>query len=180
MPTGAVTPTKAWIEMAHRYSATAIGVLVVVLALLAVLERRRRRIDASPGWAVFTAIWVVAQGVFGALTVTMGLYPAVVTLHLLGGLGLLALLAVQAELYEPRPLPLTPGLRAALLVVAGLVLVQIALGGWVSTNYAVLACREFPSCRGSWWPDMNFAGGFRAAPPARGERQRRLSCRSRR
>jgi heme a synthase len=160
VPTGAVTPTKAWIEMAHRYSATAIGVLVVVLALLAVLERRRRRIDASPGWAVFTAIWVVAQGVFGALTVTMGLYPAVVTLHLLGGLGLLALLAVQAESYEPRPLPLTPGLRAALLVVAGLVLVQIALGGWVSTNYAVLACREFPSCQGSWWPDMNFAEAF--------------------
>lgn len=160
VPTGAVTPAKAWIEMAHRYSATAIGVLVVALALLAVIERRRRRVDAWPGWAVFTAIWIVAQGLFGALTVTMGLYPAVVTLHLLGGLGLLALLAVQAETYEPRPLKLAPALRSAVVVVAGLVLVQIALGGWVSTNYAVLACREFPTCQGSWWPDMNFAEAF--------------------
>ncbi|MDQ2928111.1 MAG: COX15/CtaA family protein, partial [Pseudomonadota bacterium] len=160
VPTGAVTPTKAWIEMAHRYSATAIGVLVVVLAVLAVAERRRGRIVVSPGWAVATVVWIVAQGAFGALTVTMGLYPGIVTLHLLGGLGLLALLAIQIEAYEPRPLPLSPALRSALLLVAALALVQIALGGWVSTNYAVLACREFPTCQGGWWPDMNFAEAF--------------------
>ena len=160
MPTGAVTPTKAWIEMAHRYSATAIGVLVIVLAVLALVERRRGRVNASPGWALATVLWVVAQGAFGALTVTMGLYPGIVTLHLLGGLGLLALLAVQAEAYDPRPFALSPALRSALVVVAGLAFVQIALGGWVSTNYAVLACREFPTCQGSWWPDMNFAEGF--------------------
>ena len=160
VPTGAVTHTKAWIEMAHRYSATAIGVLVIALAVLAILERRRRRVGASPGWAIATVLWIVAQGAFGALTVTMGLYPGIVTLHLLGGLGLLALLAIQAEAYDPRLLSLPPALSSGLAVVAGLVLVQIALGGWVSTNYAVLACREFPTCQGAWWPDMNFAEAF--------------------
>jgi cytochrome c oxidase assembly protein subunit 15 len=160
VPTGAVTPAKAWIEMAHRYSATAIGVLVIALAALAIFERRRGRVDASPGWAVATVLWIVAQGAFGALTVTMSLYPGIVTLHLLGGLGLLALLVIQAETYDPQPLSLRPALRLGLAVVAGLVLVQIALGGWVSTNYAVLACREFPTCQGSWWPDMNFAAAF--------------------
>ena len=66
----------------------------------------------SPAWAVATLVWVLAQGAFGALTVTMRLYPAIVTLHLLGGMALLALLAIQAEIYEPRRLALSPGLRA--------------------------------------------------------------------
>jgi cytochrome c oxidase assembly protein subunit 15 len=160
VPTGAVTPSKAWIEMAHRYSATAIGVLVIALLLLALVERHRKHAAVSPGWAVATLIWIVAQGAFGALTVTMGLYPAIVTLHLLGGLGLLALLVIQAEAYDRRPLVLPPSLRTGLIVVAALACAQIALGGWVSTNYAVLACREFPTCQGAWWPDMNFAEGF--------------------
>ncbi|MGZ5250847.1 MAG: COX15/CtaA family protein, partial [Caldimonas sp.] len=165
VPTGAVTHGKAWVEMAHRYSATAIGVLVVALAVLAVAEARRRRVVASPAWAVATLLWILAQGAFGALTVTMKLYPAIVTLHLLGGLGLLVLLAIQAEVYEPRRLPLTPALRRGLVAVAALAIVQIALGGWVSTNYAVLACSEFPTCQGSWWPDMNFATAFELRRP---------------
>ena len=160
VPTGAVTPEKAWIEMAHRYSATAIGILVVVLAVLAAVEWRRGRVRAAPGWAVATVLWIVTQGAFGALTVTMGLYPGIVTLHLLGGFGLLALLAVQAEVYGPKTLSLSPGLRAGLFAVAAIAIAQIALGGWVSTNYAVLACRDFPTCQGSWWPDMDFSDGF--------------------
>ena len=160
VPTGAVTHDKAWIEMAHRYSATAIGVLVVALTALVIAELLRRRVRISPVWAIATLVWVVAQGAFGALTVTMKLYPAIVTLHLLGGLGLLALLAIQAEVYEPRTITLPNSLRRGLVAVAVLSVVQIALGGWVSTNYAVLACSEFPACQGSWWPDMNFAAGF--------------------
>jgi cytochrome c oxidase assembly protein subunit 15 len=160
VPTGAVTHAKAWIEMAHRYSATAIGVIVLALAVFVIVETSRRRVRASPMWAVATLFWIGVQGAFGALTVTMRLYPAIVTLHLLGGLGLLALLAIQAEVYEPRVIALAPALRRGLVVVTGLVIVQIALGGWVSTNYAVLACSEFPTCQGSWWPDMNFAAGF--------------------
>ena len=165
VPTGAVTHGKAWIEMAHRYSATAIGVLVIALAAFVIVEVRRRRLAVSPGWAIATLVWVVAQGAFGALTVTMRLYPAIVTLHLLGGLGLLALLAIQAEVYEPRRIELAPPLRRGLVAVTVLALLQIALGGWVSTNYAVLACSEFPACQGSWWPDMDFAAAFQLLRP---------------
>ena len=82
------------------------------------------------------------------------------TLHLIGGVGLLALLAIQAERYAPRPLALAPGLRAGLVAVAMLTIVQIALGAWVSSNYAVLACSDFPTCQGSWWPEMDVAEGF--------------------
>jgi cytochrome c oxidase assembly protein subunit 15 len=159
VPTGAVTETKAWIEMAHRYSATAVGLLILTLAVMAWLASRRDP-AVSPRWALATLVWVCLQGAFGAWTVTMKLYPAIVTLHLLGGLGLLALLAVQAERYAPRRLALPAGVRAGLVAVAVLALVQVALGGWVSTNYAVLACRDFPTCQGSWWPEMNVAEAF--------------------
>jgi cytochrome c oxidase assembly protein subunit 15 len=160
-PTGPVTHGKAWVEMVHRYLATGVGVLITVMAISAWTLRRRRAAGLpSPWWATATLAWVIAQGAFGALTVTMKLYPAIVTLHLLGGLGLLALLAVQGQIFAPRPLPAGAGLRALAWGVAGLTVLQIALGGWVSTNYAVLACRDFPTCQGQWWPPMDFAHGF--------------------
>jgi cytochrome c oxidase assembly protein subunit 15 len=95
----------------------------------------------------------------------MKLYPAIVTAHLLGGLGLLALLAAQSQSAERRPLALPPGLVALVGVVAVLSVVQISLGGWVSTNYAVLACSDFPTCQGRWWPPMDFAHGFTVLRP---------------
>jgi cytochrome c oxidase assembly protein subunit 15 len=146
--------------MLHRYSATAIGALVVVLAILALREARRSRGRIGSAWALWTLLWICVQGAFGALTVAWRLYPAIVSLHLLGGVGLLALLAIQAERYAPRSLPLSPGLRAGLVAVAALALLQIALGAWVSSNYAVLACTDFPTCQGSWWPTMDIAEGF--------------------
>ena len=171
MPTGPVTHGKAWVEMIHRYLATGVGVLILVLAITTWLERTRQRRSAtqttvlSPWWATLTLVWVCVQGAFGALTVTMKLFPAIVTLHLLGALLLLALLVLQAVRYAQlhdvaatRGLP--AGQRALLWAALGLLSLQIALGGWVSTNYAVLACTEFPSCQGSWWPEMNFAQGF--------------------
>lgn len=165
VPTGAVTQQKAWIEMTHRYSATAIGVLVIVLAVLAWREWRRGGTRSTPWWAIATAIWIAVQGAFGALTVTMNLYPAIVTLHLLGGMALLALLTIQVESHDPgRRLPaggrVSTALRAGIVATTLLAVVQIALGGWVSTNYAVLACREFPTCQGSWWPDADFDQAF--------------------
>jgi len=160
IPTGAVTATKAWIEMTHRYAATAIGVLVMVLAALALRASRRSDRVVGAGWALVTLGWICVQGAFGALTVTMRLYPAIVTLHLLGGMGLLALLAVQAESYAPRSLAVGPELRVGLVAVAVLTAAQIALGGWVSSNYAVLACSDFPTCQGQWWPEMDIAQGF--------------------
>ena len=164
MPTGPVTFSKAWIEMIHRYLATAVGVLILVLASVSWVERRK--LSVSYVWPLVTLIWVCLQGAFGALTVTMKLFPAIVTLHLLGGMALLALLRAQATGYAlaapggPPPIPLHANTRLALGLVYGLLWIQIALGGWVSTNYAVLACSDFPMCQGSWWPDMDFQHGF--------------------
>jgi cytochrome c oxidase assembly protein subunit 15 len=158
---GPVTQAKAWIEMIHRYLATAVGVLITVMAASAWLEwRRRNPAMPSPWWATATLVWVCVQGAFGALTVTLQLYPAIVTLHLLGGVGLLALLLVQAQLFKPRPLALDGRQRAVLWTLGAMVVAQIALGGWVSTNNAVLACMGFPLCNGQWWPAMDFANGF--------------------
>jgi cytochrome c oxidase assembly protein subunit 15 len=159
-PSGPVTHGKAWVEMIHRYLATAVGLLITVMTVSSWLEARRGRAVVSPWWATATLVWVCAQGAFGALTVTLKLYPAIVTLHLLGGLGLMALLALQAEQAAPRPMPLSSGTRRLLYGLTALVLLQVALGGWVSTNYAVLACQEFPTCQGSWWPAMDFRHGF--------------------
>jgi cytochrome c oxidase assembly protein subunit 15 len=121
-------------------------------------QRRHSRV-LSPWWPTFTLVWVCLQGAFGALTVTMKLFPAIVTLHLMFGIGLLALLMAQAVRYEgaaSRPIPLA--LRSGLWWGFGLLWLQITLGGWVSTNYAVLACPDFPTCNGQWVPDMNWQG----------------------
>jgi cytochrome c oxidase assembly protein subunit 15 len=170
MPTGPVTHGKAWIEMIHRYLATSVGVLILVLAVLAWARwwRRGRTAQAQashPWWSALTLLWVCMQGAFGALTVTMKLFPAIVTLHLLGGLTLLALLCVQAVRNAQleggvEPVLIIPGLRLLLWLSFALLLLQVGLGGWVSTNYAVLACTDFPMCQNSWWPPMNFQQGF--------------------
>ena len=170
MPTGPVTFSKAWIEMIHRYLATGVGVLIIALTVIAWVQHRRAGAEAraaalSPWWPTFTLVWVCMQGAFGALTVTMKLFPAIVTLHLMGGIGLLALLALQAsrqsQLAAQRSTAaLSRGLRALMWATLAAVVMQVALGGWVSTNYAVLACTEFPACQGQWWPPMDFRQGF--------------------
>lgn len=191
MPTGPVTFPKAWIEMIHRYLATGVGVLILTLSITSWLERRRIRHrdagppqgavapaggrelhevnerggDISPWWPTFTLFWVCLQGAFGALTVTMKLFPAIVTLHLLGGMVLLALLKAQSVRYghalgESSPVPLKLSTRVWLFATFVLLWLQIALGGWVSTNYAVLACTDFPTCQNSLWPAMNFREAF--------------------
>lgn len=158
MPTGPVTHSKAWIEMIHRYLASGVGALILVLTTLA---WRKPLPGMSPWLPTLSLVWVCIQGAFGALTVTMKLFPAIVTLHLLGGIVLLLLLVVQVARQSPREATtLGPDLRRWLQLMLGLLMVQIALGGWVSTNYAVLACEEFPMCQGQWWPEMNFAQGF--------------------
>jgi len=159
-PEGPVTEKKAWIEMIHRYFAMALGTLIILMLVAAALARDAR----ARALAAVTLAWVILQGAFGALTVTWKLYPAIVTGHLLGGMGLLALLALQA----PRPHALAPTPRGApdrwaLGLAALALLLQIALGGWVSTNYAVLACTGFPQCNGRWWPAMNWSEGFTLA-----------------
>ena len=164
MPTGPVTHGKAWVEMVHRYLATGVGVLIVALTVMAWLANRKpeQRGGISPWWPTATLVWVCVQGAFGALTVTMKLFPAIVSLHLLGGYLLLALLAVQAAAGS-KPLqgvPVPAALRYGMLGALLMLLLQAMSGAWVSTNYAVLACTEFPQCQGQWWPTMDFAQGF--------------------
>jgi cytochrome c oxidase assembly protein subunit 15 len=169
-PDGPVTHGKAWIEMVHRYLASSVGLLILVLAVSAWREARRVKGTQSmerisPWWATATLVWVCVQGAFGALTVTMKLFPAIVSLHLLGGYVLLALLSLQAVrqsqmLGNRTPLPVSSSLRRAMVATLAVLVVQVLSGAWVSTNYAVLACAEFPTCQGRWWPDMDFAQGF--------------------
>ncbi len=177
LPTGPVTHAKAWIEMIHRYLATTVGVLILTLTALTWLvsrnERRNKESDrpgvrtVSPWWPGITLLWVCLQGAFGALTVTMKLFPTIVTLHLLGGMVLLALLRAQSVRQTQigkknvSTLPfLDVGLRRFVIAGFALLWLQIALGGWVSTNYAVLACTDFPGCQNSLWPQMDFRQGF--------------------
>ena len=174
VPHGPVTHSKAWIEMTHRYLATGVGALITGL-MVAAWWLRHRRGSLSPWWATATFVWVCAQGAFGALTVTLKLQPLIVTLHLLGALLGVGLLTAQVRVLEGVRSASskhglgTPGHRHAWAsaplrrwgwLVLALVSVQVALGGWVSTNYAVLVCSDVPTCQGQWWPDMDFANGF--------------------
>jgi len=169
-PEGPVTHGKAWIEMLHRYLASGVGMLIVLLAISAWRDHRKaralhQRALIHPAWAMATLVWVCVQGAFGALTVTMKLFPAIVSLHLLGGYVLLGLLTLQAAQLWLRSgaraiQVITSGMRAILWLALVALLLQAALGAWVSTNYAVLACMEFPTCQGSHWPAMDFAQGF--------------------
>ncbi|MBU1442639.1 MAG: COX15/CtaA family protein [Gammaproteobacteria bacterium] len=176
-PTGPVTHGKAWVEMTHRYLATGVGVLIMSLAFATWRARRRGRQTGAPHervlsawWPAATLVWVCLQGAFGALTVTWKLYPAIVTLHLLGAVVLLALLCIQAVRYRQAAagrgaIGVSPGLRNLMVGTSALLVLQIALGGWVSTNYAVLACTQFPLCQNSWWPPMDFTQAFQVWRP---------------
>jgi cytochrome c oxidase assembly protein subunit 15 len=153
-----VEAEKAWVEMIHRYFATLLGVLLLINAWLA----WRARSVASPVLAYALVAMVIAQGLFGRWTVTLKLMPAVVTLHLLGGMAILAVLTWAAS----RDRGASTGVGDPLLrIISGatlaLLFVQIGLGGWTSTNYAALACPDLPRCHGQWIPEgMAFADGF--------------------
>lgn len=158
LPSGPVTWSKAWVEMTHRYLAMVLGGLILTLAVASL--RWRRELPHCWLWPLLTLGWVIVQGLFGRYTVTWKLYPAIVTLHLLGAQLLLALLMIQHRAYQNQALALGRGLRTAVGGVLALVLAQVALGGWVSSNYAVLACQGFPACNGQWWPQADFDQGF--------------------
>ncbi|ARP84905.1 COX15/CtaA family protein [Bordetella genomosp. 9] len=160
MPFGPVSLSKAWIEMIHRYAGSILGLLIIVMVYMA--WRHRDRLGRSPALATAALVVVCVQGAFGAWTVTHQLMPVVVTAHLLFGMVTLAVMTWLAARERPyRPLS-AQAARWRGWTMGGLALltVQIALGGWVSTNYAALACMDFPTCHGQWLPPMDFAGGF--------------------
>jgi cytochrome c oxidase assembly protein subunit 15 len=150
---------KAWHEMIHRYMATTLGIIITALLIWAVARRKDRDQPLVPVALLFLVVCL--QGALGALTVTLLLKPLIVTAHLLGGLCTLALLLWLSITPERRWLSARElGLRRfALLGVAALVL-QVALGGWTSANYAAVACPDFPTCQRSWWPPMDFHDAF--------------------
>ncbi len=163
MPTGPVTVFKAWIEMIHRYLAMGVGVLIIASLVIGWrLWRSNQQSRYAPRLPAFLLFFVCVQGAFGAWTVTLKLQPIIVTIHLLLGMSLLALLTWHA-LRQSEHLPVAD-VSAVLRIPAVLALfaafMQIALGGWVSTNYAALACGGFPLCQGSWMPTMDFTHGF--------------------
>jgi cytochrome c oxidase assembly protein subunit 15 len=148
---------KAWKEMGHRYLAGALGVLILLLAVLSfkVKQRQCRSI------ALALVVMVIFQATLGAWTVTMLLKPAIVTLHLLGGMAILALLVWLALLqFEFSSTQESRGLRIPAALALAALVVQIALGGWVSANYAALACPDLPGCMGQAVPPMDFANAF--------------------
>jgi heme a synthase len=164
MPTGPVTVIKAWIEMIHRYLAMTVGALILVQVGMAF--GKLKSLGKFPLFCSLGLLLLVCiQGAFGAWTVTLKLQPIIVTIHLMLALFLLACLTIYAQqtweqsssihTLRIRPLP------AQLLLIAFVVLtIQIFLGAWVSTNYAVLACPDFPTCLGSVWPETNWGEGF--------------------
>ena|SRR5688572_11515054 len=150
---------KALNEMVHRYIVGALGLLVLALAALSVANRRDPAQPRVLPWVIVALL--LLQALLGMWTVTLLLKPLIVTLHLLGGLTTLALLWWLALPPERRELKAAerPVRRLALVAMA-VVLVQVSLGGWTSTNYAAAACGDFPTCHGSWWPEMDFRNGF--------------------
>lgn len=150
---------KAVHEMVHRYFATALGLTIMGLFLWALLNRKDRRQPLVPVGLLFVVVCV--QGALGALTVTLLLTPLIVTAHLLGGLTTLGLLCWLSLEPERRQLAACETSLRKFAIGALLVLIlQIALGGWTSSNYAAVACPDFPTCQHSWWPRMDYRDAF--------------------
>lgn len=160
-PGKTVDTGRAWKEMFHRYLAGTLGLLILAIAVIA--WRRRSEIGYSPTLAVASVAVVGFQATLGMWTVTMLLKPAIVTFHLLGGMTTLVLMTWLAA-REIGPAPVAPpaarGLRPWAAAGLAVLAAQIALGGWVSANYAALACIDFPMCQGAWVPDMDFGNAF--------------------
>ena len=167
-------PGKAWREMIHRYAATTLGLVILTLTALAIAARRERPMSVPYALALFAT--VIVQGLLGMLTVTWQLKPLIVTLHLVFGMTTLALLW-WLLLSLPRGSWGTTALHSAghaisggaatlalarRLTLLGLIAlaVQIALGGWTSSNYAAVACPDFPTCQKAWWPHTDYRNAF--------------------
>lgn len=159
-PDSLVDSNKAMKEMVHRFVAGPVGILIFALAVFA--WRRRRHDPQHPVWIATLLVPIVgAQALLGMLTVTLKVKPAIVTLHLLGGLTTFALLVLLLmQLRRRTPLPISTAGRRWLYLGLAALLLQIFLGGWTSTNYAALACPDFPTCQNQWLPATDFGEAF--------------------
>lgn len=160
-PDSTIETGKAWKEMAHRYLAGTLG--IIVLALFALGWRSKQHLKVRPLLPTALLLIIMFQAALGMWTVTMLLKPAIVSAHLIGGMTTLGLLVWIAHRhwgnfnsYASISSKLKLLIRGALLILLG----QIFLGGWTSTNYAALACTDFPTCHGVWMPEMDFKDAF--------------------
>lgn len=149
---------KAWKEMVHRYFAGTLGLLILGICITA--WRGRGRMSVSPVLPTVMLVLVIFQAALGMWTVTLLLKPVIVSMHLLGGMSTLALLAWIYATHQTTAAPAPEEFRTFALLGLLVLAVQIALGGWTSSNYAALACTDFPSCQGAWWPRMDFFHAF--------------------
>ena len=160
-PDSPVEPEKAWIEMIHRYIAGILGVMILVIAFMSI--KLRDQINYSLKWPFFLLGLVIFQAALGMWTVTLLLKPAVVSSHLLGGMTVLGILTfLMHRNYGTHRENFVSNRFERKIIRFSLVLlfIQIALGGWTSTNYAALACTDYPTCHGSLIPEMDFSNAF--------------------
>lgn len=169
---------KAWHEMIHRYAAGTLGCIIIVIAALAITARKPKVVGTGFGLLLFAT--VIVQAILGMLTVTWLLKPLIVTLHLIFGMTTLGLLwwlwlrvqqrprgAVQLQMVPERGPTAWSGAQPTVriayrLAILGVVVLaaQFFLGGWTSANYAAVACPDFPTCQGAWWPHADFSHAF--------------------
>jgi cytochrome c oxidase assembly protein subunit 15 len=160
-PSNMIVVGKAWREMIHRYFAGTLG--LIVLAIFVLGWKAKREIKCSPWTPSFLLILIAFQAMLGMWTVTMLLKPAIVSSHLLGGMSTLAILTWLAHRHwghYSATIVTTPRLRVAIRIGVLVLFMQIFLGGWTSTNYAALACTDFPTCHGVFLPEMDFKDAF--------------------
>lgn len=157
-PHAPVETAKAWKEMIHRYLAGLLGLVIAALTFLSIWPRRQA--TAIP--QIFLVGLVLVQAALGMLTVTWLLKPVIVTLHLLGGMLILAtLVGIQANASRPLIHATTSTMKKMAWCISAIVLIQIALGGWTSANYAAMACPDYPLCQGQVIPaDLDWSHAF--------------------
>jgi cytochrome c oxidase assembly protein subunit 15 len=159
-PTFPYDINKAIPEVVHRYFAAALGFLAIIMVYYSFKQNENKNIRR---WTIGLLIFICCQGLFGYLTVSLLLLPIIVTAHLFGGFTtltlffLIFLMSGKFDILEKMAIP-------KLKIIAGIALIvllfQIFLGVWTSTNYASLACADFPTCQGSYMPEMDFKNGF--------------------
>ncbi|MGN6453052.1 MAG: COX15/CtaA family protein [Steroidobacteraceae bacterium] len=173
-PDRPLEPGKAWREMIHRYAVGTLSIIILLVTALAIVARRQAVVSVPLALVLFATL--VMQALLGMLTVTWRLNPLVVTLHLLFGMTTLALLwwmllSLPRGSWKASALhyshmgsggPATKLALARRLALVGLIalIIQIALGGWTSSNYAAVACPDFPTCQGTWWPQSDYRDAF--------------------